>query len=233
MRRSAHSSPFGEFGTRFKVHKAWQVQWLQNPALDERDVWPVGIATPLADIAVPHAGDQEDVSVRARLVSVVDALEGERGARAYATVEQDRYLVLRRSEGDVLAQMPLCSLDLVDIGERRVVIVPHLEPAELDLDGLGLLQVEDEEGFWSMIPSQRATYRNVQGAKEQSARARPIARHLPRPAESSRRRLPPIPEIPRAEASAPDSSAAASSSSQVHILQQPASRNIASGRNQA
>ena len=258
-----HRSASSHFGTRFKVDKARQLEWLQNPAVDERDVWPVSIVTPLADVAVPGArGKQEDdqasprssapldgtrnsspspkgdrATVRVRACSAVDALEGKRGVRAYATVEQDRDLVLRlrhrRTEDDVLARMPLCGLELVDIGERRVVIVPRLEPSRLALDGLFLLDVEDDKIFWGIIPSQRATYRDVQGAKLQTAQARPIAQELPRRVHSRRRRLPPIPEVPRAEASVTESSAAASSSSPARVQQQQASRNIASGRDRA
>jgi hypothetical protein len=150
-------------------------------------------------------------AVRVQMLWAVDALEGKGGTQAYAAVEQDGYLVLRRGEGDALLRMPLCSLELVDIGERRVVIVPNLEPTELTLDDLGLLEVETDLDFWGMIPSRRATYRNVQGAKVQPEHTRPIAHQLPRRVNSRRARLPPIPEVPRAEASVTDSSAAVSS----------------------
>jgi hypothetical protein len=227
---SSASSPFGGFGTRFKVDNARQLEWLQNPVLDERTVWPMGMVTPLADDALPcrrprgrpvAGGDQEDdqaspcppppvdgireaspapqgdhTTVRVRVCTVVDALEGEMGDWSYAAVEQDGCLVLRCSEGDVLARMPLRSLELVDIGERRVVIVPKLEPTDLTLESLGLLVVEEEGHFWDMIFSRRATYRDVQGGTLHSARAQPIIDKMSRRVDSRRARLPPIPEVP-------------------------------------
>ena len=125
--------------------------------------------------------------------------------------------MLRSSDDNVLARMLLSGLELVDIGDCRVVIVPRLSPAELALDDLGLLdlEVEEEDDFWGMIPSRMATYRDVQGVKLQSERARPIASQSPRRVYSRRRRLPPIPEVPRAEASLTDSSAPVSSSAQA------------------
>ena len=231
----AAALPFGAFGTRFKVDKARQREWLQNPALDERDAWPAGIAVPLADVARPRADQDADQAspcpspplhgtgtalpcslgdcaaqrgARVRACSVVNALEGERGDRAYAAVE-DGDLVLRRTNGDVLARMRLSGLELVDIGERRVVIVPKLAPTEIALDGLGLLEVEEEQDFWDMIPWRRATHRNIRKAKPQSAYARPSAGKLPKRLDSRRTRLPAIPEVPRAEAPATDSSTTA------------------------
>ena len=227
--RCSARSPFGDCGTRFKVDKARQPEWLQSPVLDKRTWWPLGIVTPLADIAVLRAGgDQEDdqacpcgpcpqpsvdgtrqasptpqgdhAAVLVHMCCAVDALEGERGTLAYAAVEQDCYFVLRRGEGDVLARMLLCCLELADIGERRVVVVPDLEPAELTLDDVVLLEVEADQDFWGMIPSRRATYRDVQGAKEQSKHTRSIAHQLPRRVDSRRARLPPIPEVPRVDA---------------------------------
>jgi len=239
MRRAA-ASPFGEFGafgTRFKVDKARQREWLQNPALEERDVWP-RVAIPLADIAEPadqadyrascpavgsprlggteralpsYLGDpaaQRGAHVRACLA--VNALEGRRGAQAYATVS-DGYLVLRRTNGDVLAQLRLCGLELVDIGERRIVIVSVLAPTELTLEDLCILEMEEEQdfhAFWDMMPARRATCRDIQGDKLQSALARPIAEKLPTCSDSRPSWLPTIPEVPRAEAPVTDSSAA-------------------------
>jgi hypothetical protein len=130
------------------------------------------------------------------------ALEGKRGPRMCASIEQTRgraCLVLRQAgSGAAVAEMLLSGLELVDIGEGRVLIVPDLEPSELTMDGVGFLTLKDPEDFWDMVHRTRtAIHRDIWGGKLQSART-PSTRAPSHPRRG--RRLPAIPEVPRAEA---------------------------------
>jgi hypothetical protein len=143
-------------------------------------------------------------ATRVRACLAHHALEGQLGAPAHATVEQTggrAYLVLRRPGlGSVVAEMLLSGLELVDIGAGRVLIVPDIEPSDLTMDGVGLLTLEDAEEFWDMVHRARtATHRDIWGGKLHSPRAPWRSAPAHRRRVDSPRRLPAIPEVPRAE----------------------------------
>jgi hypothetical protein len=134
------------------------------------------------------------------------ALEGQRGVPMHAAFEQTggrAYLVLRAESGAAVAQMLLSGLELVDVGEGRVLIVPDLEPSELTMDAVGVLTLEDAKEFWDMVHrARRAMHRGMGGGKLPS----PWAPSTSAPAHQRRvdslRSLPAVPEVPRAEAAA-------------------------------
>ena len=98
-----------------------------------------------------------------------------------------------------MAGMLLSGLELVDIGAGRVLIVPKIEPSDLTMDRVGFLTLEDAEDFWDMVHRARtATHRGIGGGKLHS----PWAPAAHRRRVDSPRRLPAIPEVPRAEAAA-------------------------------
>ena len=103
--------------------------------------------------------------VRASLAHL--ALEGNFGPSMHASIEQTRgraCLVLRQAaSGAAVVEMLLSGLELVDIGEGRVLIVPDLEPSELTIDGVGFLTLKDPEDFWDMV--HRARHRDIWGCK--------------------------------------------------------------------
>jgi hypothetical protein len=134
------------------------------------------------------------------------ALEGQRGVLMHAAIDQTggrAYLVLRAESGAAVAEMLLIGLELVDIGEGRVLIVPNLKPSELTMDAVGFLTLEDAEEFWDMVHRARtATHRGIGGGKLRSPWAPSTSAPACRRRMDSLRRLPAIPEVPRAEAAA-------------------------------
>ena len=157
------------------------------------EVWSDGLRSDGA--TAPHGA-----RVHASLAHL--ALEGQHGVPMRAAIEQTggrAYLALRQvGSGAAVAKMILIGLELVDIGEARVLIVPKLEPSELTMDGVGFLTLKDPEDFWDMVHRTRtAIHRDIWGGKLQSART-PSTRAPSHPRRG--RRLPAIPEVPRAEA---------------------------------
>ena len=147
-------------------------------------------------------GATEPRGARVRACLAHQALEGQRGVLMHAAIEQTggrAYLVLRAESGAAVAEMRLIGLELVDVGEGRVLIVPDLKPSELTMDAVGFLTLEDAEEFWGMVHRARtATHRGIGGGKLHS----PWAPSAHRRRVDSPRRLPAIPEVPRAEAAA-------------------------------
>ena len=132
------------------------------------------------------------------------ALEGHLGRPAYASVEQTggrAYLVLRRPGlWSVVAAMLLSGLELVDIGAGRVLIVPKIEPSDLTMDDVGFLTLEDAKGFCDMVHLARtATHMDIWGGTVHSLRGPSTSAPASRRRVDSPRRMPAIPEVPRAE----------------------------------
>jgi len=132
------------------------------------------------------------------------ALEGHRGRAMLATIDQiggQAYLVLRAGPGAAVAQMILRGLELVNIGEGRVLIVPDIEPLELTMDCVGILMLDDVEEFRDMV--RRATHIGIWGGNLHLPRATSTsaagAPALHRRRVDSPRRMPFIPEVSRAE----------------------------------
>jgi hypothetical protein len=226
-------SPFGAFGTRFKIGSARQREWLENPMLEERDMRPPGIVTPLLQqehemrprrrprpAGSPLAGDatgtmpsarellslrdgKDQRGARVRVCSVADALAGEGGVPAYAAVENEggrAFATLRRSGDGEVERMQMSCLEVVDFGAHRVLVVPkNLDPSDLTIEDLRILELEDAVLFWEMVGRERqATYRDVSNGKPASLRLRPCAkqqRSAERRSDSLWTRLPPIPEV--------------------------------------
>jgi hypothetical protein len=146
------------------------------------------------------------MATRVRACLASDALEGKRGPSMHASIEQTRggsaCLVLRNARsGETEAEMPLSRLELADIGDGRVLIVPdHVPPELLTMDDVCFLTLKYPDEFWDMVHLTRTgiqIHRDIWGGKLQSPRS-PSTRapsHRRR-----RRRLPAIPEVPRAEA---------------------------------
>jgi hypothetical protein len=142
------------------------------------------------------------MATRAHACMANRTLEGKRGAPVHVAIEKTgcpAKLVLQGC--GAVVQMLLSDLELVDIGEGRVLIVPDLQPSELTLDDMCVLTLEDTEEFWTMVHRARtATHRDIWGDKLHS----PWAPSTPAPAYRRRmdspKRLPAIPEVPRAEA---------------------------------
>jgi hypothetical protein len=134
------------------------------------------------------------------------ALDGKRGKSMLAAIEHTdgrAYLVLRSARSrEALSQMLLSGLELVDIGKDRVLVVPDIEPSELTMDGVGFLTLEDPEEFWDMVhPSAvRVTHVDVWREKLHSTPVPSQSAPADRRRVDSPRRLPGIPEVPRAEA---------------------------------
>ena len=88
------------------------------------EVWSDGLGSDGA--TAPHGA-----RVHASLAHL--ALEGQHGVPMRAAIEQTggrAYLALRQvGSGAAVAKMILIGLELVDIGEARVLIVPKLEPS--------------------------------------------------------------------------------------------------------
>jgi len=259
-------SPFGAFGTRFKIDKARQKEWLKNPTLWERDMRPPGIALPVlrehemravppvrraqrrtrpgieagsasptADAAwSPAAADgatgaparpplpsalellslrdgADQLGAHVRVCSAANALSGMEGVPAYATVENEGGHVFAKlcrigddAESDAIQRMPMCCLEVVDIGARRVVIVPNnLDPSELTMEDVYIMELQDDALFWEMLGlARQATYRDVRDGKLASPRAPPCAKQQQsagRRSDSLGTRLPVIPEVRCAE----------------------------------
>jgi len=140
--------------------------------------------------------------VRVRACLAHHALEGHLGRPAHASVEQTggrAYLVLRRPGlGSVVAGMLLSGLELVDIGAGRVLIVPKIEPSDLTMDRVGFLTLEDAEDFWDMM-ARTATHMDIWGGTLRSLRGPSTSAPARRRRVGSPKRLPAIPEVPRAE----------------------------------
>ena len=122
------------------------------------------------------------MATRVRACLAHHALEGQLGAPAHVAFEKTgcpAKLVLLQGNGDVM-QMLLSDLELVDIGEGRILIVPDIEPSELTLDDVCVLTLEDAEKFWEMVHRARtATHRDIWGDKLHSPWA-PSTRVRPR-----------------------------------------------------
>ena len=148
-------------------------------------------------------GATEPRGARVRACLAHQALEGQRGVLMHAAIEQTggrAYLVLRAESGAAVAQMLLSGLELVDVGEGRVLIVPDLEPSELTMDAVGVLTLEDAKEFWDMVHrARRATHRGI-GDHSPWAPSTSAPAHQRR--VDSPRSLPAVPEVPRAEAAA-------------------------------
>jgi hypothetical protein len=146
------------------------------------------------------------MATRVRMCLASDALEGkrviQRGPSMHASIEQTRgsaCLVLRHAgSGATEAEMPLGRLDLVDIGASRVLVVPDHEPSELTMDDVCFLTLKYPDDFWDMVHRTRmAIHRDIWGGKLHS----PWTPSTRAPSHRRRRRrLPAIPEVPRAEA---------------------------------
>jgi len=213
------------FNTRFKVDRRRQSEWLADPEVRECDVWPRrqrapaeadargGQPPPAAPAHQPGGGgvpacpgsDGATAPHGARVCACLahQALEGQRGVPMHAAFEQTggrAYLVLRAESGAAVAQMLLSGLELVDVGEGRVLIVPDLEPSELTMDAVGVLTLEDAKEFWDMVHrARRATHRGI-GDHSPWAPSTSTPAHQRR--VDSPRSLPAVPEVPRAEAAA-------------------------------
>jgi hypothetical protein len=272
-------SPFGAFGTRFKIDKARQKEWLKNPTLGKRDMRPPGIArapgiatcdlqaipgdampvlrehetravppvrraqrrtrpgieagsaSPTADAAwSPAAADgatgapacpplpsslellslrdgADQLGAHVRVCSAANALSGMEGVPAYATVENEGghvFAKLCRIGDGAVQRMPMCCLEVVDIGVRRVVIVPNnLDPSELTMEDVYIMELQDDALFWEMLGlARQATYRDVRDGKLASPRAPPCAKQQQsagRRSDSLGTKLPVIPEVRCAE----------------------------------
>jgi hypothetical protein len=146
---------------------------------------------------------QRRMATRVRACQAHHALEGQLGAPAHVAFEKTgcpAKLVLLQGNGDVM-QMLLSDLELVDIGEGRILIVPDIEPSELTLDDVCVLTLEDAEKFWEMVHrAHTATHRDIWGDKLHSPWAPSTRAPAYRRRVDSPRRLPAIPEVPRAEA---------------------------------
>jgi len=145
---------------------------------------------------------------RVRVCSVADALAGEGGVPAYAAVENEggrAFATLHRSGDGEVERMQMSCLEVVDFGAHRVLVVPkNLDPSDLTIEDLRILELEDAVLFWEMVGRERqATYRDVSNGKPASLRLRPCAkqqRSAERRSDSLWTRLPPIPEVFCAEA---------------------------------
>ena len=154
--------------------------------------------------APPPAEAAHGPRVRACLAH--HALEGKPGVRMHVAIEQIRdraHLVLRRAgSGAAVSEMILSALELVDVGEGRVLIVPKCEPSEVTMKRVGVLTLEDAEEFWRMVHLARTTaHRNIWEGRLHSPWA-PSTTSAPahRRRGGSPRKLPAILEVPRAEA---------------------------------
>jgi len=154
----------------------------------------------------PPSATEAPNGARVRACLAHHALEGKPGARMHATIEEiggRAHLVLRRAgSGAAVSEMILSALELVDVGEGRVLIVPKCEPSEVTMKRVGVLTLEDAEEFWCRVHLARTTaHRNIWKGKLHSPWA-PSTTSLPahRRRGDSPRKLPAILEVPRAEA---------------------------------
>jgi hypothetical protein len=91
------------------------------------------------------------MATRAHACMANRTLEGKRGAPVHVAIEKTgcpaklAKLVLQGC--GAVVQMLLSDLELVDIGEGRVLILPDLQPSELTLDDVCVLTLEDAEKF--------------------------------------------------------------------------------------